>query len=60
MAHPPRSPMDRGSRGQLVAVLLVVLLVAVAGVLVVVYPRQFGLPGLGVSTPAALEETPER
>jgi len=52
--------MDRGSRGQLVAVLLVVLLVAVAGVLVVVYPRQFGLPGLGVSTPAALEETPER
>ena len=50
--------MDRGSRIQLVAVLLVVWLVAVAGILVVAYPRQFGLPGLGASTPVAIEGTP--
>lgn len=54
MAHPPRPPMDRGSRAQLVAVLLAVAFVAIAGVLVVAFPRQFGLPGLGpTATPLA-------
>jgi len=50
--------MDRGSRVQLVALLLTLVLVAVVGVLVVAYPRQFGLPGLGAATPAGLEATP--
>lgn len=50
--------MDRGSRVQLVAVLLVMLFVAAAGILVVAYPRQFGLPGLGAATPVGQEATP--
>ncbi len=62
MAHPPHRPIDRGSRIQLVAVLLVVLVVAVVGILVVAYPRQLGLPGLQASPMAGMdmEATPGR
>ena len=50
--------MDRSSRIQLVAVLLVVLLVATVGILVVRYPRQFGLPGLQPMAGMEMEATP--
>lgn len=61
MAQPPRQPMDRGSRVQLVALLLTLLLIAVAAILVVSFPRQFGLPGLGSTPVPALNAaaTPE-
>ena len=61
MAHPPRQPMDRASRIQLVAVLLALVLIAAVGVLVVAFPRQFGLPGRHVmATPMGeMVATPE-
>jgi hypothetical protein len=40
----PRGSMDRGSRAQLVAVLLVTALVMLLGVLVVVAPDRMGVP----------------
>ena len=58
MAHPPRPPMDRGSRIQLVAVLAAVLMIAIVGISVVAFPRQFGLPGLHASPMAGMEATP--
>jgi hypothetical protein len=48
--------MDRGSRLQLWAVLLVTLLVMLAGILVVAFPSQMGVPRpppTPVATPAA-------
>lgn len=55
---PPREPMDRHSKIQMIAVVAVTLLVMALGLLVVRFPHQFGLPGLdatptAVATPAA-------
>ena len=47
----PRQSMDRGSRAQLIAVLLVTALVMLLGVLVVVAPDRMGVPR-PVATPA--------
>jgi hypothetical protein len=47
----PRRSMDRGSRAQLVAVLLVTALVMLLGILVVVAPDRMGVPR-PVATPA--------
>lgn len=58
MAHPPHSSMKRGDRLQLWLFLLAVIVVFVGGILVVVMPRQFGLPGFPVATPVAVEATP--
>ena len=52
----PRHSADRGSRIQLVAIILVTLLVMVLGVLVVVAPERMGVPqplATPVATPAA-------
>ncbi len=57
MAHPPRGRMTRESKAQLVALLVVMAIVIVGAFAVVLYPRQLGLPGLGV-TPVAVEATP--
>jgi hypothetical protein len=51
-----RVGMDRGSRLQLWAVLLVTLLVMVAGILVVAFPGPMGVPRptpTALATPAA-------
>jgi len=48
----PRQDSDRGSRIQLLAIVLVTLLVMVLGVLVVVAPDRMGVPQ-AVTTPAA-------
>jgi hypothetical protein len=48
----PRQDSDRGSRIQLLAIVLVTLLVMVLGVLVVVAPDRMGVPQ-PVVTPAA-------
>ena len=48
----PRQPPDRGSRIQLLAIVLVTLLVMVLGVLVVVAPDRMGVPQ-PLATPAA-------
>ena len=52
----PRVSADRGSRIQLVAIILVTLLVMVLGVLVVVAPERMGVPrplATPIATPAA-------
>jgi hypothetical protein len=52
----PRQESDRGSRIQLLAILLVTLLVMVLGVLVVVAPDRMGVPrpvATAAATPAA-------
>jgi hypothetical protein len=52
----PRLKADRGSRIQLVAIILVTLLVMVLGVLVVVAPERMGVPqplATPIATPAA-------
>ena len=51
MNRPQQEP-DRGSRIQLVAIVLVTLLVMVLGVLVVVAPDRMGVPQ-PLATPAA-------
>jgi len=51
MSRPPQAP-DRGSRIQLLAIVLVTLLVMVLGVLVVVAPDRMGVPQ-PLPTPAA-------
>jgi predicted cobalt transporter CbtA len=48
----PRQESDRGSRIQLLAIVLVTLLVMVLGVLVVVAPDRMGVPQ-PLATPAA-------
>ena len=51
----PREETDRGSRLQLLAIVLVTLLVMVLGVLVVVAPDRMGVPqplATPVATPA--------
>lgn len=48
----PRHESDRGSRMQLLAIVLVTLLVMVLGVLVVVAPERMGVPQ-PIVTPAA-------
>jgi hypothetical protein len=48
----PRQGSDRGSRIQLLAIILVTLLVMVLGVLVVVAPDRMGVPQ-PLATPAA-------
>ena len=48
----PREETDRGSRLQLLAIVLVTLLVMVLGVLVVVAPDRMGVPQR-VATPVA-------
>jgi hypothetical protein len=48
----PRQESDRGSRIQLVAIILVTLLVMVLGVLVVVAPDRMGVPQ-PLATPVA-------
>jgi hypothetical protein len=50
--NPPRNDSDRGSRIQLLAIVLVTLLVMVLGVLVVVAPERMGVPQ-PLITPAA-------
>jgi len=52
----PSGGMDRGSRIQLWAVVLVTLLVMIAGVLVVVAPDRMGVP-LAPATPVATPAT---
>ena len=47
----PRQEVDRGSRIQLLAIVLVTLLVMVLGILVVVAPDRMGVPQ--AVTPAA-------
>jgi uncharacterized membrane-anchored protein len=57
----PRHSADRGSRMQLVAILLVTLLVMVLGVLVVVAPERMGVPqplASPIATPAAGDGLP--
>ena len=48
----PRQDSDRGSRIQLIAIVLVTLLVMVLGILVVVAPDRMGVPQ-AIITPAA-------
>jgi hypothetical protein len=51
----PRHYVDRGSRMQLLAIILVTLLVMVLGVLVVIAPERMGVPqpvATHVATPA--------
>jgi hypothetical protein len=48
----PRQESDRGSRVQLLAIVLVTLLVMVLGVLVVIAPDRMGVPQ-PIVTPAA-------
>jgi hypothetical protein len=48
----PRQDPDRGSRIQLLAIVLVTLLVMVLGVLVVIAPDRMGVPQ-AIITPAA-------
>jgi hypothetical protein len=48
----PRQDSDRGSRIQLIAIVLVTLLVMVLGILVVVAPERMGVPQ-AITTPAA-------
>jgi predicted cobalt transporter CbtA len=48
----PRQETDRGSRIQLLAIVLVTLLVMILGVLVVVAPDRMGVPQ-PIATPAA-------
>jgi len=54
----PRQDSDRGSRIQLLAIVLVTLLVMVLGVLVVVAPDRMGVPQ-AVTTPAATPSATE-
>ena len=56
-AAPPRPPADRTTKTYLAILLGITLFVMVGGILVVKYPRTFGLPGLG-ATPTALVGTP--
>ena len=55
MTEPQLAP-DRGSRIQLLAIILVTLLVMVLGVLVVVAPDQMGVPQ-PLTTPIATPTT---
>ena len=48
----PRQEPDRGSRVQLLAIVLVTLLVMVLGILVVIAPDRMGVPQ-PIVTPAA-------
>ncbi|MFM8593260.1 MAG: hypothetical protein ACKOCK_02555 [Chloroflexota bacterium] len=59
MAHPPRTSVDRSSNIQGIAFLAVVLFVAIGGILVVMNPTRFGLPGPTVATPVTAEASPE-
>jgi hypothetical protein len=54
----PRQESDRGSRIQLLAIVLVTLFVMVLGVLVVVAPDRMGVPQAitPVATPSATAE----
>ena len=54
----PRQDSDRGSRIQLLAIVLVTLLVMVLGILVVIAPDRMGVPQAitPVATPSAAEE----
>ncbi len=57
----PRLDADRGSRLQLVAIILVTLLVMVLGVLVVVAPERMGVPqplASPIATPAVGDGPP--
>ncbi|MGI9253799.1 MAG: hypothetical protein ACR2J8_08630 [Thermomicrobiales bacterium] len=58
MAHPPHKRMQRGDRLQFILLVILLVVVGVGGILVVTYPKQFGLPGLHPATPAAVEATP--
>lgn len=58
MARPPRAPMTRESKAQLVALLVTLAIVVVGAFAVVLFPRQLGLPGLGAATPTAVEASP--
>jgi hypothetical protein len=56
---PPRHDSDRGSRIQLLAIVLVTLLVMVLGVLVVIAPDRMGVPQpllTPVATPSVTAE----
>ena len=58
MIHPPQES-DRGSRIQLLAIVLVTLLIMVLGILVVVAPDRMGVPQritTPVATPSATAE----
>ena len=55
----PRPDADRGSRIQLLAIVLVTLLVMVLGVLVVVAPDRMGVPQ-PLATPVATPAEGER
>ena len=57
MSHPRQEP-DRGSRIQLLAIVLVTLFVMVLGVLVVVAPDRMGVPQ-PIITPAATPSATE-
>jgi hypothetical protein len=55
----PRQDSDRGSRIQLLAIVLVTLLVMVLGILVVVAPDRMGVPRVSTTpavTPSATAE----
>jgi hypothetical protein len=57
----PEHSADRGSRVQLVAIILVTLLVMVLGVLVVVAPERMGVPqplASPIATPAVGDDPP--
>jgi hypothetical protein len=57
----PEHSADRGSRVQLVAIILVTLLVMVLGVLVVVAPERMGVPqplASPIATPATGDDPP--
>ncbi|HET7093769.1 MAG TPA: hypothetical protein VFI22_09835 [Thermomicrobiales bacterium] len=50
---PPRTSTDRGSKIQMIAIVGATVFVMILGILVVSFPHQFGLPGLG-ATPTAV------
>ncbi|MFM9106822.1 MAG: hypothetical protein ACKOWF_08985 [Chloroflexota bacterium] len=58
MAHPPHVPMQRRDRLQMWLFIAALLLVVIGAIVVVSYPRQFGLPGRHAATPAAVSATP--
>jgi hypothetical protein len=59
LAHPPPPPGEprRGSPAPGLIILAITLVVMAAGVLVVRFPEQMGVPGLDAS-PAAVVATP--
>jgi hypothetical protein len=56
LAHPPQPPGEsrRGSPAPGLIVLAITLLVMIAGVLVVRFPEQMGVPGLDASPPSVV------